>query len=61
VDLECAEPAITSDTATISCREQIRSVGAGGTTLPVATNTAIFSLRRNGDAWEIARISRQPR
>jgi hypothetical protein len=61
VDLDCAEAAIASDTATISCKEQIRSVGAGGITLPVATNTATFSLRRNGDAWEISRISRQPR
>jgi hypothetical protein len=61
VDLDCAEPAITSDTATISCKEQIRSVGAGGITLPVATNTAMFSLRRNGDAWEISRITRQRR
>jgi hypothetical protein len=61
VDLDCSEPAITSDTATISCKEQIRSVGAGGITLPVATNTAMFSLRRNGDAWEISRISRQRR
>jgi hypothetical protein len=60
VDLNCGEPAITSDTATISCEEQIRSVGAGGITLPVATNTVMFSLRRNGDAWEILRISRQP-
>jgi hypothetical protein len=61
VDLDCAEPAITSDTATISCSEQIRSVGAGGITLPTATNTAMFSLRRNGDAWEISRITRQRR
>ena len=61
VDLDCSEPAITSETATISCKEQIRSVGAGGITLPVATNTAMFSLRRNGDAWEISRISRQRR
>jgi hypothetical protein len=61
VDLDCADPAIASDTATISCKEQIRSVGAGGIALPVATNTAMFSLRRNGDAWEISRISRQPR
>ena len=37
------------------------SVGAGGITLPVATNTAMFSLRRNGDAWEISRITRQRR
>jgi hypothetical protein len=61
VYLDCAEPVITSDTATTSCNEQIRAVGAGGTTLPVGTNTAMFSLRRNGDVWEIARISRQPR
>jgi len=59
VDLDCAEPDISGDTATISCKEQIRSVGAGGITLPVATNTAMFSLRRNGDAWEISRISRR--
>jgi len=61
VDLDCAEPDISGDTATISCKEQIRSVGAGGITLPAATNTAMFSLRRNGDAWEISRISRQRR
>jgi hypothetical protein len=61
VDLDCAEANISGDTATISCREEIRSVGAGGITLPVATNTAIFSLRRNGDAWEISRIARQRR
>ena len=61
VDLDCAEPDISGDTATISCKEQIRSVGAGGITLPVATNTAMFSLRRNGDAWEISRITRQRR
>lgn len=61
VDFDCAEPAISGDTATISCREQIRSVGAGGITLPVATNTATFSMRRNGDAWEISRITRRPR
>lgn len=59
VDLDCAEPDVSSDTATVSCREQIRSVGAGRIALPVATNTATFSLRRNGDAWEISRISRQ--
>ena len=61
VDLDCAEPDIAGDTATVSCKEQIRSVGAGGITLPVATNTAMFSLRRNGDAWEISRITRQRR
>jgi len=61
VDLDCAEPAIASDTATIACKEQIRSVGAGGITLPVATNNTMFSLRRNGDAWEISRITRQQR
>ena len=61
VDLDCADPDISGDTATISCKEQIRSVGAGGITLPVATNTATFSLRRNGDAWEISRITRQRR
>ena len=61
VDLDCAEPDISGDAATISCKEQIRSVGAGGITLPVATNTAMFSLRRNGDAWEISRITRQRR
>jgi hypothetical protein len=61
VDLDCAEANVSGDTATISCREEIRSVGAGGITLPVATNTAMFSLRRNGDAWEISRITRQRR
>jgi hypothetical protein len=61
VDLDCAEPDLSGDTATISCREEVRSVGAGGITLPVATNIAMFSLRRNGDAWEISRISRKPR
>jgi hypothetical protein len=61
VDLDCEEPDISGDTATIYCKEQIRSVGAGGITLPVATNTAMFSLRRNGDAWEISRITRQRR
>jgi len=58
VDLDCAEPAVSGDTATVSCREQIRSVGAGRITLPLTTNTATFSLRRNGDTWEISRISR---
>ena len=58
VNLDCGEPAITSDMATVSCREQIRSVGAGGITLPVANNTARFFLRRNGGAWQIASISR---
>jgi hypothetical protein len=61
VDLDCAEASVSGDTATISCREEIRSVGAGGITLPLATNTATFSLRRNGDAWEISRITRQRR
>src|SRR5262245_14896513 len=61
VDLDCADPDISGDTATISCKQQIRSVGAGGITLPVATNTAMFSMRRNGDAWEISRITRQRR
>ena len=61
VDLDCADASISGDTATISCREEIRSVGAGGITLPVATSTAMFSLRRNGDAWEISRITRQRR
>jgi hypothetical protein len=61
VDLNCAEPAIATDTATISCTEQIRAVGAGGITLPVATNTTIFSLRRNGDGWQILRMARQSR
>jgi hypothetical protein len=58
VNLECGEPAVASDTATVSCREQIRSVGAGGITLPVANNTARFVLRRSGGAWQIASISR---
>ena len=58
VNLECGEPAIASDTATVSCREQIRSVGAGGITLPVANNTARFVLRRSGGAWQISSISR---
>ena len=58
VDLDCAEPVVSGDSATISCREEIRSVGVGGITLPVARNSATFSLRRNGDAWEIWRISR---
>ena len=34
VDLDCAEPDVSSDTATVSCREQIRSVGAGRIALP---------------------------
>jgi TIR domain-containing protein len=59
IDLDCAEPAISSDTATIACRERIRSVGAGRIALPVETNTATFALRRNGETWEISRISRQ--
>jgi hypothetical protein len=59
LDLNCAEPAVSGDTATVSCREQIRSVGVGRIALPVTTNTATFSLRRNGEAWEISRIARQ--
>ena len=58
VNLDCGEPTITSDTAMVSCQEQIRSVGAGGITLPVANNTAKFVLRRNGSAWQISSISR---
>jgi hypothetical protein len=58
VNLDCGEPTITSDTAMVSCQEQIRSVGAGGITLPVANNTARFVLRRNGGTWQISSISR---
>ena len=61
VELECSEPAVSGDTATVGCLERIRSVGAGRIALPVATNDATFSLQRNGDEWQIVRIARRPR
>jgi hypothetical protein len=60
VDLNCPEPAVSGDTAIVSCIERVSSVGVGGIANPPTTNNATFSLRRNGDAWQISQIARQP-
>ena len=59
VDLECPDYTF-AESSDVTCQERVRSVGAGGITLPAVTNTTVFSLRRSGDGWQISRIRRQP-